>query len=120
MNDRLEADFDQVVSPVTPIADPLAIPVNARLPHCFVGVEFFDNAAATTRVEPTAGTVAVQVETVNSPGLLEPALGSPVALSSGRATLNFAANAARVVVTPTSVSGNGASHYRAVLTANKS
>lgn len=116
-----EQDFDIVRSPITAVADPVSLRADARLTHCFIGFEFFTSAAGTTSVEPTAGTMAVEVETVNSPGRLEAITGSPLNLATtGRATLNFAANASRVVVTPATVSGNGATHYRAILTANKS
>lgn len=88
---------------------------DATQPHCFAGCQFFSDAAGTPAV-PTAGTVAISIETVNTQPIFED-IPANVIDATAPLTLSWAANTKRVRATPTGIVG--ATHYRLVVTANK-
>ena len=107
-------------SPITAIANPVELVVAADLPHCFAGVEFFQDAAGATPATPTAGTVAIDVNpAVLADGVYEAAPDSPLTADTPGA-VGFDCNARKVKATPTGVSGGSVSHYRLNVSQNVS
>lgn len=115
-----ELDFVYRQSDVTAIADPVTLgSLPTQLSHCFIGVQFFDDAAGTSKVVPTGGTVALAVETLNNASIFEAINGSPMAANAA-VTLSWDGNTKAIKATPAAVVGNGVTHYRLEFTANRS
>ena len=110
--------FELHESDVTAIATPVTLAgLPTDLPHCFVGVQFFDDAGGTSVVVPGAGTAAIEIVTINNTPVLEAINGSPMDATAA-VTLNWDGNTLSVKVTLAAITV--ATHYKVVVTANKS
>lgn len=112
-NQGIDIYYSDVVTVGTTITLDGISPVK---PHCFLGLQFFDDAAGATPGTATAGTADVEVRTVNNEPNYEP---TPVATIDATApdTVSWAGNTTGVRVTPSSITG--AAYYRAVVTTNE-
>ena len=93
------------------------LPVDSTKPHCFVGVQFFDDDQGATPATPSAGTVTISVKTLNS----TPVPQSPdpdVIMADAPEDISFDGNADRVKAQPAGIIG--ASFYKLVVTCNGS
>jgi len=105
-----------VMGPITPIADPSELTGNTINPHCFVGIRFYADAGGTTPAVPTAGTVAIEIATVNnSPNFEDPP--QPTIDAADPMTVSWAANTQTVHATPAGI--DVATHYQMVATFNE-
>ncbi len=86
-------------------------------PHCFAGVQFFSDAEGITPAIPSAGTVLIEIQTVNSTPIFENVIDN-VITASATTTVNWGANTQSLRATPTGITG--ATHYKLVLTFNES
>lgn len=89
--------------------------IDSSKTHCFIGTQYFDDAAGTMVASPTGGKVTLAVETVNSAPVFEPFTGDIIA-PAAIFTASVAANVNRVKATPLTISG--ATHWRIVVTCN--
>lgn len=104
-------------SDITPVGDTITLDnLNPVRPHCFAGLQFFADASGETPATPGAGTVQVNVRTINTTPNFEP---TPVGTINAAApeTLSWAANTISVRATPTGITT--ATHYRLVVTCNE-
>lgn len=85
-------------------------------PHCFVGAQFFSDAAGTTPAVPTAGTVTISVKTFNTQ-VYEP-VADPVITASAPTTRSWSGNSIAVKAVPADI--DVATHYKIVATCNES
>jgi hypothetical protein len=85
-------------------------------PHCFAGVQFFSDAAGTIPVVPSAGTVLIEIQTVNTAPVFEPPLNNLIT-ASAPSTVTWAANTQSVRATPAGVTGTV--YYKLVVTCNE-
>lgn len=109
--------FNSYTSDVVVVADTINIEgLQASYPHCFVGVQFFADAAGAASATPGAGTVAVTVETLNSVGIFEAVPDNTIDATAPH-TVSWDANTTKVRLTPTGLTT--ATHWRAVVTINK-
>ena len=90
--------------------------IDAVKPHCFAGVQFFDDALGETSASPTAGTVPFLIETVNTTPNLEAA---PTASfnTQNLKTITWSGNTKSVQAMPSGITG--AAFYRLVVTCNE-
>ena len=106
-----------IQSPVTAVGSPIVLPgIDAAKPHCFAGAKFYSDAEGTAPVTPTAGTIDIDVETVNSSPKIEPIPANTINAGDAR-TIDWAANTTVVHATPTGITG--AAFYRIVVTCNE-
>ena len=84
--------------------------------HCFVGAKFFANADGDVQAIPDAGTITIEVETLNTSPVLEE-IPDAIINAAAPCTRSWAANTRRVVATPDGITV--ASHYRIVVTCNE-
>ncbi len=84
--------------------------------HCFAGVQFFNNAEGTISVIPSAGTVEIEIQTINTTPVFEVALDHTI-VANAPTTVTWAANTQAVKATPIGVTG--ATHYKLVVTFNE-
>ena len=84
--------------------------------HCFAGVQFFSDAEGTIPVIPSAGTVGIEIQTINTAPVFELAVDHTI-VASVPTTLTWAANTQAVRATPIGVIG--ATHYKLVVTLNE-
>ena len=103
-----------IPSAVTAVGTPLAIVANPGIPHGFVYVEFYTSSAGTTAATPTAGTVAA-VGRLAGTRLVAPALDASPITAATPTAMSYSGPVDLVTVTPSSVSGNSVTHYRAWL-----
>ena len=109
--------FTLIESIIVPIGDTIILDkIDAVKPHCFAGVQFFADAQGETQAVPGAGTVTVDVETINSTPIFE-AVPSNVIQAATIATISWAANTQRVRAVPLGITV--ATHYRLVVTCNE-
>lgn len=111
--------FRREVSEIRPVASVLEIiGLPPDVNHCFLGIQFFADAAGEHRVIPEAGIGTVTIETVNNEGAHE-AIPDNAITASSPTTVSWAANTLSVKVTPTSISGGGVTHWKAIWTGNR-
>ena len=84
--------------------------------HCFAGVQFFNDAAGLVPATPTAGTLLVEIRTVNTTPIFE-AIPANTISANAPTTISWAANTQAVRATPTGIVG--ATHYKLVVTCNE-
>ncbi|AAT69547.1 gp71 [Alphaproteobacteria phage PhiJL001] len=109
-------DFFQ--SAIVAVTETLTIDgISPVKPHCFLGVEFFADAAGATPATPSAGTLAVDVRTFNNPQHYE-AVPSNSIDATAPTTVSWAANTTSARVTPSGIVG--AAYYRATVSCNES
>lgn len=84
--------------------------------HCFAGIQFFNDAAGTVVATPTAGTILIEIRTVNTTPVFETIPANTVD-ATAPATISWAANTQAVRATPTGVVG--ATHYKLIVTCNE-
>lgn len=113
--------YAKLSSVIVPVATTITLGddgyLDASIPHCFLGVEMFADAAGTTPATATGGTFTVAVKTLVSPQVAE-SVPSPVIDAANLSTTSWAANTSEVVVTPAGITG-GAAYYRVNLTQNQ-
>ena len=115
--DFLKRGLRRILSDIEVVADTIVINgLDAEAPHCFVGVQFFDDALGATPATPGAGSVLVTVETVNNEGLFE-AVPSNSIDATAPVTVSYDANSLRVKFVPTGLTV--ANFWRAIWTGNK-
>ncbi len=85
-------------------------------PHCFAGVQFFSDAEGAVSVIPSAGTVLIEIQTINNAPIFESVLDNPIT-AKAPITITWAANTQSVRATPTGITG--ATHYKLVTTFNE-
>ncbi len=108
--------FTLIEGDITPVGDTITVSApDATQPHCFAGCQFFSDEIGTPAV-PSAGTVAITIETINTEPIFE-AVPANVINADAPLTISWAANTKRVRATPTGIVG--ATHYRLVVTANQ-
>lgn len=108
--------FSYKESPITVIGSAITISgIDMNKPHCFAGVQFFSDSGGTTPATPTAGTMEIEIKTINT-NLFEPAPGGTI-LGSEPLTVSWAANTKEVRATPANV--DVATHYKLVVTCNE-
>lgn len=90
--------------------------IDPALPHNFVGFQFFSDAAGTTPVTPSSGTVDIGVGTINSYPEQDSVTAQQVDLADGDFTVSWAANTVNITATPDSVVG--ASYWKMKVTCN--
>ncbi len=90
--------------------------IDASKPHCFVGAQFYSDAQGAAVATPTAGTVSIEVETINTSPVLEP-IPDPTIEASAPCTRSWAANTRRVVATPSGI--DVATYYSIKVTCNE-
>lgn len=111
------ADYRQYTSDVTAVASTVTQDfIDPARPHCFVGIRFFDDAAGTIMATPTAGTVLVEVQTINSYPDFQDVISNEIDVT-GQCTIDWGANTKAVRATPTGITG--ATHYQMFVTGNK-
>ena len=112
-----QPEFTFLESDIVPVGDQIISDApDATQPHCFAGVQFFDDAAGKVPAVPSSGTVTIAIETVNTQPIFE-AVPANIIDVAAPLTVSWAANTKRVRATPDSIAG--ATHYRLVVTANK-
>lgn len=92
--------------------------INLRtdLAHCFVGIQFFADAAGTIPAVPGAGTVTVTIETINNENVFESVPDNVITASAGH-TVTYDANTLSVKLVPAGITT--ATHMKAVWTAHR-
>lgn len=85
-------------------------------PHCFAGVQFFDDADGIIPASPSAGTVLIEIQTINTAPVFESALHNLITVNA-LTTVTWSSNTQAVKATPTGVTG--ATHYKLVVTCNE-
>ncbi len=85
-------------------------------PHCFAGVQFFSDAEGTLSVSPSAGTVLIEIQTVNTAPVFEPALNNLITVNAPT-TVSWACNTQSVRATPAGITG--AAFYKLIVTCNE-
>lgn len=83
--------------------------------QCYIGVQFFSDAAGTIPVTPGAGTVTLTVKTLNS-NVFETFTGNTITAATPT-TVPFTGNVKEVLATPSGVTT--ASYYKVVVTCNR-
>ena len=107
----------KISSDIEAVADTIIINgLDSETPHCFVGVQFFDDALGVTPATPGAGSAVVTVETVNNEGLFE-SVPSNTIDATAPVTVSYDANSLRVQLVPAGVTV--ANFWRAIWTGNK-
>ncbi len=115
--DFLKRGLRKFVSDIEVVADTIIINgLDAETPHCFVGVQFFDDALGATPATPGAGSVLVTVEMVNNEGLFE-AIPTNNIDATAPVTVTWDSNTLKVKLVPTGVTV--ANFWRAIWTGNK-
>ncbi len=113
-----QPDFELVESDVVTVGTTITVPgLRADFPHCFLGVQFFSDAAGKVPAVPGAGTVVVTVETINSEGIFEAVPDNTIDATAPH-TVSWDANSAKVKLVPAGITT--ATHWKAVWTANRS
>ncbi len=106
-----------IESPIAAIAAVITISgMDITRPHCFVGVRFFADSGGAAEAVPTAGTVTISVQTMNTSPRFE-LIPISVIQALTPETLSWAANTLQVRATPSDVTV--ATHYRIVVTCNE-
>ena len=109
-------DFTLITSDVTPVATPITLAqIAADKPHCFASVKFFADAGGTTPATPGAGTVDIEVQTVNNADFEDPP--GNVIDATAIETVDWGANTKCVRATPAGITV--ATHYQLVVSCNK-
>lgn len=94
--------------------------IDSVKPHCFAGIQFFQDGTDQLPTQPTGGLLTVTVQTVNSAPRFEDVPANAV-LASKSHTVSWGANTNQVqAAIGTSISGSGVTHYRLVVTSNES
>jgi len=112
---RYDTGFAVFESPVVSAATAIKLGIDAGKTHCFLGAKFYSDAAGETPATPTGGTIAVDIQTLNSSPAYEPPPVSTID-ASNPATLSWAANTDSVRATPSGVAG--AAYWRILVTCN--
>ena len=110
-------DYTQIESAIVAVGTTIILDgIDAVKPHCFGGVQFFDDALGETSTTPTFGTVQISVSTVNTTPVFEL---PPVSIidATATSTINWSANTQAASATPNAIAG--ASFYRLIVTCNK-
>lgn len=90
--------------------------IDVGRPHCFAGVQFFSDAAGTVEATPTAGSLSITIQTLNTlPKFESPP--DPNIIAASPTTVNWSANTKVVTITPTGIVG--ALFYKLVVTCNE-
>lgn len=109
--------FELIESAIVTVATTIDIDgLQANLPHCFVGAQFFDSIDGDTPTTPGAGSVEVTVKTVNNEPNYEEVPGNTIDATAPD-TVSWAANSKAVKLVPTGITT--ATHWRAVVTQNR-
>jgi hypothetical protein len=91
---------------------------NARnYSHNFIGVFFYSDAAGTTEVTPSAGTVDIKVKLENSPNTFEDISNGSYSANAPQSA-SFSGNPTDIQITLASIAG--ASYFKVILIQNKS
>lgn len=109
--------FTLIKSDVAPVASVIDLTgIDSSKPHCFVGAQFFADADGLVSATPGAGTIAIDVQTINMAPVFEPVANNIMDMTR-LMTLSWAANTQRLRATPTGITV--ATHYRIVVTCNE-
>lgn len=109
--------FSLVESDVTSIGTTIILDdLDLTRPHCFAGVQFFLDAAGLMPAVPTAGSVVVTAQTINSQPVYETVPGG-VITASDPTTATWSGNTKAVKAIPSGV--DVATHYKLILTFNE-
>lgn len=105
-------------SDIVPSTDSVAIlGVDCGQPHCFCGLQLFEDSGGLLRAFPIAGSVRIQVQTLSFGPVLEDPPNNIIDMANLR-TIDWAANTLEVHATPQGVSN--APFYRVLLVTNVS
>ncbi len=114
---NLKRGYRKVVSDIEVVADTIIIDsLPPGVSHCFLGVQFFADANGAASATPGAGTVDVDVETVNSEGVFESPANNTIT-GATPTTVPHTGNLLRARATPTGITV--ATHYQLVWTGNE-
>lgn len=97
------------------VATPVTIIVDPRWYNWTVAVDYFDDAAMTSSVTPTAGTVTVEGR-VPGAGGNSAFNASPIDSTSPADFASAGSPLDLVVATPAGITGNGVTHYKVTIT----
>lgn len=108
------------VSAVTAVGSPVTLTLDevaTNRAHCFVACRFFSDSGGETQVTPSAGSVAITIETDNNEGIFEAPSDNSITANDPK-TKSWSANTKRVRATPSGITG--ATHYELRVTCNAS
>ena len=106
-------------SDVNLVASDITLPVNPDNAHSFAGVEFYNDANGDTPLDPSTltGTATITVKTVNQPIAFQEVSNGTLDISTA-IIASWDANATAVKATLAAVTG--ATHYRLIVSTNRS
>ncbi len=90
--------------------------IDTSKPHCFVGAQFFADDQGAAQAIPTAGSVAIKIQTLNSAPIFEDPPNTTID-PAAPVTLSWAANTTKVKATPTGI--DIAAYWRLIVTCNE-
>ncbi len=85
-------------------------------PRCFAGVQFFNDAEGLVPASPSAGTIDIEIQTINTAPVFEDGFDHTIG-ANAPTTVTWAANTQAIRATPVGVTG--ATHYKLVATFNE-
>lgn len=109
--------FTIILSDIVPVGVAIDLPgIDTSKPHCFVGAQYFSDAEGDTPAVPDSGTIAIEVESLNTSPILE-IIADNIIQAGMPMTKSWAANTLLVRATPSGITI--ATHYRIVVTCNE-
>ncbi len=104
-------------SALTAVGDVIIISdLDITRPHCFAGVQFFDDAEGLIPAVPSDGTVLIEVQTVNTTPVFESVVDNLISVVEPT-TVTWSANTQVVRATPSLITN--AAFYKLVVTCNE-
>lgn len=111
-----DRDIRILNSDVEAVADTIELEgVAPSIPHTFIGVKFWTSAAGTTLATPGAGTVTVQVRTINSQIFED--IPDNVIDATGATTISVNGNVEEIRLVPAGITT--ATHWSAHVSQNR-
>ncbi len=106
-----------VESPLTPVGDVITLTdLDMTRPHCFAGVQFFDDVEGLIPAVTSDGTVLIEIQTINSTPVYEDVVDGLI-LAAEPTTVTWSANTQTVRATPSLITN--AAFYKLVVTCNE-
>ena len=109
-------DFTLLESDVVTVGTTITLDnIDTIKPHVFAGLQFFADAQGTIPATPGAGTVTIDVKTLNNGEFEAPP--NPIIDATAQTTVDWGANTTEVRATPAGITV--ATHMKLVVTCNK-
>ncbi len=106
-----------VESALTAVGDSVTISnLDITRPHCFAGVQFFDDAEGLISATASDGTVLIEVQTVNTTPVFESVVDNLISAAQPT-TITWSANTQAVRAIPSLITN--AAFYKLVVTCNE-